>query len=104
MGRSLACEYSDVTALPCLLRWNDVNQHWNSLCKLLSETLLHLEATYAEVRYVLQITQEEFDWLEGCENTASARQATRGNLEVIQEEIDRHSVRRCILPWPGGGR
>ncbi len=74
-------------------RWNDVNQHWNSLCKLLSETLLHLEATYAEVQQVLQITREECDWLEGCEEMAAARQATRGNLEIIQMEIDKNSVR-----------
>ena len=36
-------------------RWNDVNQHWGSLCKLLLETLLRLEATYAEVQHVLLI-------------------------------------------------
>ena len=75
-------------------RWNDVHQHWNSLQKLLEETLLRFRATYAEVCEVLQITDEQFDWLEGCELAAGMRQASRGELQAVQEEIERHQVRR----------
>ena len=62
------------------------------MCKLLAETLLRLEATYAEVRHVLQITEEEFEWLEGCEHAAQLRRPTRGDLQIVQEEIDTHYV------------
>ena len=74
-------------------RWKDVNQHWNSLCKLLQETLLRLEATYAEVRHVLQIRREEFDWLDNCEHVGYMRRPIRGNLDTVQEEIESHEVR-----------
>ena len=73
-------------------RWNDVNQHWNSLCKLLAETLLRLEATYAEVRHVIQIRKEEFDWLVECEHRGNSYRPTRGNMDAIQEEIEEHEV------------
>ena len=66
--------------------------HWSSLHKLLEETLLRLEATYAEYRQVLQIREEQFDWLEGCEDTAGIRRPTRGNLQLINEEIELHHV------------
>lgn len=75
-----------------MYRWNDVNQHWNSLCKLLQETLLRLEATYAEVRHVLQIRREEFDWLENCEHVGYMRRPIRGNLDTVHEEIGSHEV------------
>ena len=73
-------------------RWKDVNQHWNSLCKLLQETLLRLEATYAEVRQVLQIRREEFDWLDDCEHVGYMKRPIRGNLDTVQEEIESHEV------------
>jgi hypothetical protein len=66
--------------------------HWNSCCKLLSETLLHLEATEAEMRHVLLIREEEYDWLEECEHGAQQRVRTHGNLELLQNEIEKHEV------------
>ena len=42
---------------PC--SWNDVHQHWSSLCKLLLETLIRLEATYAELKHILMIRYSE---------------------------------------------
>lgn len=66
--------------------------HWNSCCKLLSETLLHLEATEAEMRHVLLIRSEEYDWLEECERHAHQKERTHGNLELLQNEIERHEV------------
>ena len=75
---------------PC--RWNDVQMHWNSCCKLLKETLLHLEATEAEMRHVLLIRDQEFYWLGECEGHAHHRERTRGNLELLQNETERHEV------------
>ena len=69
-----------------------MNQHWNSLCKLLQETLLRLEATYAEVRHVLQIRTEEFGWLDNCEHIGYMRRPIRGNLDTVQQEIESHEV------------
>lgn len=68
--------------------------HWNSCCKLLSETLLHLEATEAEMRHVLLIRGEEFEWLDGCEHSANQREKTHGDLEKLRNEIERHEVSR----------
>ena len=78
-------------------RWQDVSQHWNSLCKLLGETLLHLEATFAEVRHVLQTTKEEFEWLERCEHAAAVHRTTHGNLQIVQEEIDTYYVSENLV-------
>ncbi len=83
-------------APPSLPRWNDVQMHWNSSCKLLRETLLHLEATEAEMRHVLQIRGEEFEWLEVTEFHANARQQTRGDLEILDNEIEKHEVRKLL--------
>ncbi len=66
--------------------------HWNSSCKLLTETLSHLEATEAEMRHVLMIRGEEFEWLEECESGAAIRRRTHGNLELLHQEIERHEV------------
>ena len=66
--------------------------HWNSSCKLLTETLLHLEATEAEMRHVLQIREEEFEWLEDCELGSALRRRTHGKLELLHQEIERHEV------------
>ena len=62
------------------------------IVQVAGETLLRLEATFAEVRHVLQITEEEFDWLERCEHAAGVRRTTHGNLQIVQEEIDTHYV------------
>ena len=70
--------------------------HWNSCCKLLSETLLHLEATEAEMRHVLLIRGEEFEWLEACEYHAHQRERTRGDLDLLQNEIEKHEVCVCV--------
>lgn len=79
-----------------MCRWNDVNQHWNSLCKLLQETLLRLEATYAEVRHVLDIRREEFDWLDNCEHVGYMRRPVRGNLGTVHQEIETHEVEQLL--------
>ena len=66
------------------------------MCKLLAETLLHLEATYAEVRHVVLITEMEFEWLKSCEQTAAMQQSTHGNLQIVQEDIDTHYVSELL--------
>ena len=53
---------------------------------------MRLEATYAEVRHVLQIRREEFDWLENCEHVGYMRRPIRGNLDTVYEEIGSHEV------------
>ena len=70
--------------------------HWNSSCKLLNETFLHLEATEAEMRHVLLIREEEFQWLEECERHAHHRERTHGNLDLLHNEIERHKVQSLI--------
>jgi len=79
------------------VRWNDVSQHWSSLIKLLEETLLHLEATHAELRHVTRIRREEIDWLAECQEKAEARVATMGEIPVIEEEIQTHQVHAHIF-------
>ena len=97
------CAYVDVCLCVhmlmyvCVCRWNDVQMHWNSSCKLLNETLLHLEATEAEMRHVLLIRGEEFEWLEECEQNTNIRNRTHGNLELLYKEIERHEVKGIIL-------
>ena len=71
--------------------------HWNSSCKLLSETLLHLEATEAEMRHVLLIREEEFEWLETCEECAGIQERTRGDLDLLQTEIEKHEVSFILI-------
>ena len=66
--------------------------HWNSLCKLLEETLIRLEATYAELRHILKIRGEEFEWLARAEEVALVRRSAHGNLNIVREEIAEHSV------------
>ena len=66
------------------------------MCKLLAETLLHLEATYAEVRHVLLIIEKEFDWLKRCEQTAAMHQSAQGNLQIVQEDVDTHYVSEML--------
>ena len=73
-------------------RWNDVNQHWDSLCKLLAETMLHLESTYAEVCQVNLIRTEEFKWLADSEEAATERVRTGGVISAVELEIETHSV------------
>ena len=92
---------SSVHHYPRSPRWKDVNQHWNSLCKLLQETLLRLEATYAEVRHVLQIRTEEFDWLDNCEHIGYMRRPIRGNLDTVQQEIEAHEVNEMMTAAAG---
>ena len=58
---------------------------------------MRLEATYAEVRHVLQIRREEFDWLENCEHVGYMRRPIRGNLDTVHEEIGSHEVYRVDL-------
>ena len=80
-----------------------MQMHWNSSCKLLTETLLHLEATEEKMRYLLTIRGEEFEWLEECEIGVAIRRRTHGNLELLHQEIEIHEVRKmsictkCIL-------
>lgn len=76
----------------CVYRWTDVSQHWKSLIKLLTETMLHLESTRAEVRHVIRIRKEEFSWLEGCELAGSDRVRTEGDRTIIEQEIEIHTV------------
>ena len=73
-------------------RLNDAEMHWNSLCKLLAETLIRLEATYAELRHILKIRDEEFDWLSRAETACTVRRSARGDLDIVREEIATHSV------------
>jgi hypothetical protein len=71
-------------------RWNDVNQHWTSLCKLLLETLIRLEATYAELQHILMIRSDEFDWLGHSEREAAEQRCCHGDVGRVEEEIVRH--------------
>ena len=73
-------------------RWNDVNQHWDSLCKLLAETMLRLESTYGEVRHVIRIRTEEFKWLSDSEEAASEKVQTGGDVSSVELEIETHGV------------
>ena len=59
--------------------------------------MLHLEATFAEVRHVLQTTKEEFEWLERCEHAAAVHRTTHGNLQIVQEEIDTYYVSENLV-------
>lgn len=59
--------------------------------------MLHLEATESEMRHVLLIREEEFEWLEECECHAYTRERTHGNLELLQTEINRHEVRKMTF-------
>eukprot|EP00731_Ephydatia_muelleri_P022154 Em0014g745a len=68
-------------------RIHDVQVHWECVCKLLDETILRLEATRAQMCYIQQVTDKEFDWLERCEEQLSGLKASRGRREVIEEEI-----------------
>ena len=77
-------------------RIHDVQVHWECVCKLLDETILRLEATRAQMCYIQQVTDKEFDWLERCEELLSGLEASRGRREVIEEEISLLEV--------GGGR
>ena len=61
--------------------------HWECVCKLLDETILRLEATRAQMCYVQQVTEEEFDWLERSEKQLRELKASHGRREVIEEEI-----------------
>lgn len=71
---------------------NDIHMHWNSICQLLSETLENLTQVYIKLCTINDITTGEIDWLFELEEMASQRQVTRGNLELIQNEITRHKV------------
>jgi hypothetical protein len=71
---------------------HDVQVHWESVCKLLEETILRLEATKSQVCYTQQVTAEEFNWLERTEGCLREQRATHGRVEVIEEEIELHEV------------
>ncbi len=71
-----------------------MSQHWSSLVKLLTDTLLHLESTHAEVRHVIRIRKEEFSWLEECELAATDKACTEGDVTIIEQEIETHTVSR----------
>ena len=70
-----------------------MNQHWASLCKLLLETLVRLEATHAEVQHILMIRDDEFDWLTHVEKEAADRCCCCGDVGRVEEEIVRQQVR-----------
>ena len=103
--------HDDPNPSPC--SWNDVNQHWTSLCKLLLETLIRLEATYAELQHILMIRyciysnetcinlisvscknrSDEFDWLGHSEREAAEQRCCHGDVGRVEEEIVRHQVK-----------
>ena len=90
-------------------RIHDVQVHWESVCKLLEETILRLEATKSQLGYILQVTGEEFDWLERMEERSRDQKASHGRIEVIKEEINLHEVGRDgeeagVKEGMGGGR
>ena len=74
-----------------------MNQHWNSLCKLLNETMLCLASTFAEVQLIKRTRKEEFDWLMECELAASDKVQTQGEIPVIEQEIETHKVSVSML-------
>ncbi|XP_065895085.1 uncharacterized protein [Dysidea avara] len=69
-------------------RKNDVVQHWDSLINLLAETLLRLESTFAELRHVLQVLEEESDLIGGLETRAALPPTCYGNTEVLSQQMD----------------
>ena len=75
-----------------LLSLNDMHMHWNSICQLLTETLENLTRVYTKLCTINDITTGEIDWLMELQEMAAQRQVTRGNVELIQNEITRHKV------------
>ena len=75
-----------------LFSLNDMHMHWNSICQLLTETLENLTQVYAKLCTINDITTSEIDWLMDLQEMAAERQVTRGNVELIRNEITRHKV------------
>ena len=78
------------------LRLNDVNTHWISICQLLDETLEQLSSVYSKVCLIDGITEKETEWLEGVCAAAANKAPTRGVVDSLKEEIDRHKVQLII--------
>lgn len=80
-------------------RLSDTHMHWNSICQLLSETLENLTQVYTKLCHINDITTSEIDWLMELQESATQRQVTRGNVELIQNEIARHKVHLCTCAY-----
>ena len=79
--------------LPHPHRMHDVQVHWESVCKLLDETILILEATKSQMcKSNRSQCSEEFNWLERTEGCLREQRAIHDRREVIDEEINLHEV------------
>ena len=57
-----------------------------------AETLLRLEATYAELRHVLQVLEEESDLIGGLETRAALPPTCHGNTDILSQQIEHFQV------------
>ncbi|XP_019856696.1 PREDICTED: dystonin-like [Amphimedon queenslandica] len=73
-------------------RLNDVQTHWASICQLLDETLEQLSSVYSKVCLIEDMTQKEMEWLDIVCEAAADKAPTRGVIDALKEEIDRHKV------------
>ena len=69
---------------------------WLCVC-VSAETLLRLEATFAELRHVLQVLEEESDLIGGLETRAALPPTCYGNTEVLSQQIDHFQVSVLLL-------
>ena len=74
------------------LRLNDVQTHWASICQLLDETLEQLSSVYSKVCLIEDMTQKEIEWLDIVCEAAADKTPTRGDIDRLKGEIDRHKV------------
>ena len=61
-----------------------------------AETLLRLESTFAELRHVLQVLEEESDLIGGLETRAALPPTCYGNTEVLSQQMDHFQVNALI--------
>lgn len=57
-----------------------------------AETLLRLEATFAELRHVLQVCEEESDLIDGLETRAALPPTCHGNTDILSQQIEHFQV------------
>jgi len=58
----------------------------------LGETLLRLETTFAELRHVLQVLEEESDLIGGLETRGALPPTCYGNTEMLSQQMDHFQV------------
>ena len=63
-----------------------------SLNDMLATETSRITRVYTKLCTINDITTGEIDWLMELQEMAAQRQVTRGNVELIQNEITRHKV------------